>query len=269
MKRAWLLYCALAVSGQVKALTVPGPCEADEHVQCAVYDPDEVYQVVSSFGQATMIEFEPGEFVEQKGAGMGDGKAWEASSTKNWILLKPALSQPDTNFLVMTNRRRYVISLVSDLKKGPTTWSLSFTYPDTQARAAAEKAKREGAANAAFRGRSKDTGGKHNTSYSMRGDTVLAPTGLWDDGMFTHFEYDTGRDLPKVYAKLEDGTEALANYHMDGDTVVVHETAKEFVIRQGKLVLGIRNDAYAPDGNYNWNGTSAPEQVRVVKEKAE
>ena len=33
---------------------------------------------------------------------------------------------------------------------------------------------------------------------------------------------------------------------MEGDTVVVHEVSKSFVIRYGQSVLGIRNDGYSP-----------------------
>jgi type IV secretion system protein VirB9 len=269
MKYTAIVCALLSLCGSASAMIIPGACSTDEHVQCAVYDTNEVYQVATTAGRATMIQFEQGEFVEQKGAGMGDGKAWTASTTKNWILLKPEQVKPDTNFLIMTNRRRYVLSLVTASKHDPATWALSFNYPDTQAKLFEAKVKKEAAAVAVLQGKPVASNGSRNEAYSMRGDTQLAPTSLWDDGTFTYFQYDTGRDLPRVYAKLQDGSEALANYHMDGDTLVVHETAQEFVIRQGKLVLGIRNDAYAPDGHYNRTGTTVPDQVRILKEKAE
>ena len=40
---------------------------------------------------------------------------------------------------------------------------------------------------------------------------------------------------------MADGTEMLLNSHVEGDTVVIHETAKHFVLRLGKSVLGLEN----------------------------
>ncbi|MNO06847.1 Type IV secretion system protein virB9 precursor [compost metagenome] len=53
---------------------------------------------------------------------------------------------------------------------------------------------------------------------------------------------------------------------MEGETVVVHETAKGFVLRLGDAVLGVRNDGYAPQGKFNASGTSVPGMVRVSRE---
>ncbi|MEX4004145.1 TrbG/VirB9 family P-type conjugative transfer protein [Paraburkholderia sp. EG285A] len=250
------------------ALTVPGPCGTDPNVQCAEYDPNEVFQITTTSGKATLIQFEDGESVQTKGAGMGDGKAWEATKGANWILLKPAQIKPDTNFLIVTNKRRYVLSLKSAGRGDAVTWALRFDYPDTRSKRMAAEAKKRQAAADVLAGSAANTGPR-NTRYSMRGDTDLKPTNLFDNGTFTYFEYNTGRDLPKVFAILPDGTEGLAPYHMEGDTIVVHETAAQFVIRLGKSVLGIRNDAYAPEGHYNRTGTTVPGEVRILKEKGE
>jgi type IV secretion system protein VirB9 len=105
-----------------------------------------------------------------------------------------------------------------------------------------------------------------NIRYMMRGDRALAPTALWDDGRFTYFKYSTARDLPTIFTKLPDGGEATANFHMEGDTVVVHEVSKSFVIRYGQSVLGIRNDGYSPDGHYNRAGSSVPGSARIARD---
>ena len=105
-----------------------------------------------------------------------------------------------------------------------------------------------------------------NIQYMMRGDRALAPTALWDDGRFTYFKYSTARDLPTIFTKLPDGGEATANFHMEGDTVVVHEVSKSFVIRYGQSVLGIRNDGYSPDGHYNRAGSSVRGSARIARD---
>jgi type IV secretion system protein VirB9 len=200
---------------------------------------------------------------------MGDGKAWAMNVTKSGILLKPAEAKPDTNFMVVTNFRHYTFSLVTAKKNQATTWVLSFDYPDTRARVAEQQTEKRDAEQVEISALTQSPKApRKNTDYFMRGDVDLAPTALWDDGRFTYFQYATTRMLPAgIYTILPDGTEAVTNFHMDGDTMVVHETAKQFILRTGKAVLGIRNDGFSPARDYNASGTTVPGTVRVVKDK--
>ncbi|SMG61561.1 TrbG/VirB9 family P-type conjugative transfer protein [Paraburkholderia susongensis] len=266
MSRLSMMVALAVAASPAVAHVIPGPCGTDEHIQCAIYDQNEVYEVATASGKAAMIQLEPGEFIEDKGAGMGDGKAWDAGSNKNWILIKPTQVRPDTNLMIATNRRTYTFSLVTAKRGQPTTWVLRFDYPDTRAKEAADAAKKRTLADSI--GKSASALSLHrNDAYSKRGDDALAPTAVWDDGLFTYFRYATGRDLPRIFTILPDGAEALANYHMDGDTVVVHEVSSQFVIRLGNSVMGIRNDGYSPDGMYNAGGSTVPGMVRITKEQ--
>ena len=275
MRRCRLLrFPAVAVTAGVScvissawALETPRSCGADPHIQCARFDEDQVYRVATMPGRAVLIQLEPGETLMDKGAGIGDAKAWAMSATGNWVMLKPRASQPDTNLMLVTNRRRYTFSLVSVSRGQPTTWVLRFEYPDTLAKNATAAARRQAAVVAASNsGQSVSVASPAaNTAYFMRGNLELAPTAAWDDGRFTYFRYTTSRDLPKVFMILADGSEATANFHMEGDTIVVHATARQFVIRYGDAVLGVRNDGYAPDGRYDATGSSVPGAVRLQR----
>jgi type IV secretion system protein VirB9 len=195
--------------------------------------------------------------------------------------------------LVVTDRRTYVFSLQKAKKGEPVTWLLRFDYPDTRAREREQRRVDEirraqeqqaltratAARQVAARQAEQDAEPApipsdpplRNEAYSMRGDRQLAPTELWDDGRFTYFRYAAG-DLPRVFQVLQDGEESLANFHMSGDTIVVHAVAQGFVVRLGAAVLGIRNDAYAPAA-FNASGTgsgtqSATRLLKRVKEGA-
>lgn len=262
----WIPAAALALAAMpAAARVIPGACGFEHHIQCAVYDPNEVYEVATTPGKAIMLQLEPGETIEDDGAGMGDGRAWNVSSNKNWILLKRAAQRPDTNLMVVTNRRSYTFALVTAARGVPATWVLKFDYPDTRARVSAEDERKRAQAMAITRAGA--TASKlRNEAYQMRGHTELAPTAAWDDGTFTYFRYATARDLPRIYVKRADGSEALPPYHMEADTIVVHEVAREFLARLGNAVLGIRNDGYSPEGHYNAAGTTVPGTVRLTKE---
>lgn len=293
------LVVLVATGTSAFALDTPRSCGADPHVQCASYDPDQVYRVATMPGRAVMIQFEPGEHIIDHGAGIGDAKAWHMAMNDSGALLKPGAMQPETNLVLVTNRRTYTISLADVSASQPATWVLRFDYPDTRAKASAAQLKRQQAVADALGGaqarvpapaappvttsasaktspaatvgavvNTSTSGGDTNMQYMMRGDRALAPTALWDDGRFTYFKYATARDLPTIFTKLPDGGEATVNFHMEGDTVVAHEVCREFVIRYGQSVLGIRNDGYAPDGRYNASGSSLPGTARLSRERA-
>ena len=279
--------CALA-AGRVCALEIPRSCGADPHIQCATYSPDQAYRVATMPGRVVMIQFEPGEHILKDGGGIGDARAWHVSVNDSGALLKPGALQPETNLVLVTNRRTYSLSLVDVSRSQPATWILRFDYPDTKAKAAAEQLRRREAVSAALAGREDSPavpagagapGGSAsatttsfapaaNMQYMMHGDRALAPTALWDDGRFTYFKYATARDLPTIFTKLPDGSEATANFHMEGDTVVVHEVSSAFVIRYGQSVLGIRNDGYSPDGHYNRSASSLTGTARIERAHA-
>jgi type IV secretion system protein VirB9 len=271
-----LTVIALAVAGwgvvPSYALTIPHACGADTHVQCATYDANDAVQVSTVHGKTVLLQFEPGETIEDKGAGIGgEPKAWAASANRNWIFLQPDQPHADTNLMIVTNRRTYTFALTTATRAHPATWVLRFDYPDSRAQQAAQAARQAGKVAtvlAGHGGAANQANAKANFAYSMRGNTELAPAALWDDGRFTYFQYPTGRDLARVFQLLPDGAEALTNFHMEGETLVVHAVAKGFVIRLGNAVLGIRNDAFAP-APYNARGTTEPGMVRVMRDKDE
>lgn len=255
----------LAQARPSAAQVVPGPCGSDPHIACAIYDPTESYQITYRPGEATVIVFEKGEKLD--GTGMGDGKAWTVGPAGNGFFFKPKAPKAATNLILLTNKRRYVLKLIPVERHEQAIWSLDFAYPDTRAKADAAAAVRSAEARALL-SQSGNPVGPRNADYDMRGDTALAPTALWDDGRFTYFEFKTSRDLPQIYRVLEDGTEALVNPDdMRGPVLVVHDTAKRFNLRVGDAVLGIRNNAYQPDGKLNPVATTIPGTVRLVKHK--
>jgi len=253
---------ALAMAQSAVAQVVPGACGSDPHIVCAMYDPTESYQIAYRPGEATVIEFEKGEKLD--GGGMGDGKAWTAGPAGNGFFFKPKAVKAGTNLILLTNKRRYVLKLVPVAKHDEAVWSLTFNYPDTRAKASAAAAARSIEARELLE-QTGNAASTSNSDYDMQGDTALAPTALWDDGRFTYFEFKTSRDLPKIYRVYDDGSEGLVNPDdVRGPVLVVHDTARRFNLRLNDAVLGIRNNAYRPDGQLNPSGTTIPGTARLV-----
>ena len=269
----WVL--AAALSASASAVVVPTASVKDSRIQTVMYSPNDVVHVRARIGNAVLVQLEDDERLngdETAALGMGDASAWKLSVKGNNIIFKPAAASPDTNMIITTNKKRtYVFDLSTSASKGKkaqaTTYVLRFIYPDTAAYKARAEAEKQARALEQLRLAGQGPNAKHNYDYWGTGDKALAPTAAYDNGRFTYFSFDNGRELPLIYKVTDDGTEALLNSHVDGDTVVVHETAKRYVLRLGKSVLGLENRGYNENGSFNRTGSGNRDFVRLSKEK--
>jgi type IV secretion system protein VirB9 len=270
----------MAVAAAFGILSVAAPDAAaskarDPRIHVEQYDPDQVYRIYTAPNNPTLIQFERGEYLvktDEGMLGMGDSKAWSVGPKGSNIMLKPKAKDPDTKLLVVTNRRTYAFEIVSITAKSriEPTLILRFEYPDTKAAIAEAEASKQGAIAERLQQIGKDgrTVAYFNRSYVKRGDEALAPSLVEDDGRFTYMRFDSTRELPVVFKLLPDGQEALTNFHMDSNTgtMVIHETAAQFILRYGKAVMAIRNDGWNPNGRLDTAGTTLPRTLRMEKD---
>ncbi|MDK4680020.1 P-type conjugative transfer protein VirB9 [Kingella negevensis] len=266
-KLIYLAMAAIVLPFSVQAANIPKGSPKDKRIQTAVYTPDDVFVVRTKVGVATVIQLENDERIigESSAMGIGHAEAWKMTARGNNIFFKPTAEHPDTNLLITTNKRTYAFDLKSTNGTPTPTYILRFNYPDTafaQRRAAAQKRIQ----SAEVFGQAQSAPPLNtNTNYWGRGNKHLTPTHIYDNGRFTYFRFNNGRDLPTIYKVLDDGSEVLLNTHMDGDTVVVHETAQQFVLRLNKQVLGIENRGFNSNGQFNQTGTDDNSSVRLLK----
>lgn len=262
---------AFLLANTANALVVPKGSSQDGRIQTVTYSKNNVIKVTAQVGQATLIQFEEDERLEGDSAtlGMGDAEGWNLAVKGNNILFKPLVYQSDTNLIVTTNKRTYIFQLSIDNETKTPTFALRFHYPDTaKAKADAEKQKNRQAHDILQGNHNRLDVVITNDNYWGFGDKEIKPTALYDDGRFTYFEYNNGRELPTIYKVLPDGTEALVNKHVKGHTIVVHEVAEEYVIRLGMSALGIQNQGFNAAGKFNQTGASVYDSVRIIKEEA-
>lgn len=251
----------------VQATTVPTGSPRDGRIQTVTYRPDDVVSVRAQVGRAIMIQLEADERLQGDTAllGMGDKKAWDLAVRGNNIVFKPTARAPATNLLVQTNKRTYAFALSLAGKKQSPTYILRFRYPDSANARARAEADKQARALDRLRSLGKVPGAVHNERYWAYGDKNLAPTAAYDNGRFTYFSFDNGREQPLIYKVMDDGTEALLNTHIEGDTVVIHETAKQYRLRLGRSVLAIENRGFNAKGSFNRTGTDKPSAVRLTR----
>lgn len=190
------------------------------------------------------IRLQPGEVISQMD--LADNIRWKVTAsasgsgenTTSYIIIKPTDSNLSTNLTITTDRRLYVIKMVSRIDD----WMplVAFQYPEDQQRAfeqyqAQIKAKRE--ATVLDDGRSVST---LDFGFKLRGgNPSWKPLRVYTDGAKTYIQFpknvsNSNQELPALLSVGQDNKEQLVNYRLLGDRFVV-----DSVIDRAMLVSGV------------------------------
>ncbi len=224
--------------GAAHAAETPRPGATDARIRTVLYDPDDVVDLVGYFGFQTMIEFAPDERIEN--VSIGDGAAWQITPNKKATLLfvKPLDIAAATNMTVVTDHRRYAFQLsvrrTRSTHPADLAYVVRFTYP----------APRTGPAVALAPARPAEPPLPRNTAYTYTGSRASLPSAVFDDGRFTYFRWPATASIPALFVLSKDGSESLVNYGVRGGYQIVEQTAQRFVLRNGRDVTIVINDAW-------------------------
>ncbi len=258
---------SLLFAGVVRAVDLPG-WNNDPRVRRVIYRADDVVRVEAQRGFATHIALGPYEHIQVVAPGDRDGWQVVANKGDHDVYLKPQLAAHDSNLEIRTDRHSYsfdlmVLPLKSKFGNGRVMYRVTFVYLDELAKQAAGNSDVELVAK-----RLAQPAAVRNARYSMQvmpNSDDIAPTAAWDDGRFTYLRIPNNRRMPAIFRVADDGTESVVDKHIDGDTIVVHEVAKRFVLRLAGEVVGIWNDAYDMDGVPARDGTTVNGVKRVLR----
>ncbi|MDP3749259.1 MAG: TrbG/VirB9 family P-type conjugative transfer protein [Phenylobacterium sp.] len=230
MKRAALLaLCLLGASTPAAAAIVPAPGKADPRIREVMFDPQEVVLLTGFVGYQLMVEFAPGERIEN--VAVGDALAWQVTPNRraNLLFVKPLNPFAATNMTVVTDLRRYAFELATgaDGAEGANlAYVVRFRYPPSDETLPAPTLH-----------------ASRNEDYEVKGPTSLAPASLFDDGRFTYFRWSERNAIPAIFVVGRDGAENLANYGVRDGYVVVEQTAGKFILRNGSETATVVNRA--------------------------
>lgn len=258
----------------------------DPRLREVVYDPHQVVTVPVRRGIATLVVLGADEHIQEVGTGLGADCA-KADST--WcvavqpggrtLFVKPrrAADAPN-NLAVVTDKRvhslRFLVLAEDDPK--PPVYRLSVNAPVAMPPATPAPAPqvlpvlRAAAPLPAQEVAERLRAGPRplNSLYSLaegKDSQDIVPTLVFDDGRFTYLRFPGNREVPAVFQVLGDGTESLVNLRMEEDLLVVDRVCRRLVLRAGSAVVGLWNDAFAPEGVPPLEGTTAPGVRRVVR----
>ncbi len=267
MRIGWLcivsgtVFADVPPAREVEAERLPGV--VDSRVRVVSYVADQVYRLNGAVGYVIHIELEPGE--QYRGIGAGDSEAIAVDVQDHHVFLKPRASGIDTNLILVTDRRRYQFDYHADPSmlgrevEPPPIYSLRFVYPPAPA---SEVSRLEQALSTA----SSTLARRVNVDYWYCGHPALKPESVTDDGVHTRIRFGSRSEIPAVFVRHSDGTEALTNFSVEDGYVVLHRLAPQLILRRGRLVGCIVNRGYAGSGERLPNGTISPDVVRDVRQ---
>lgn len=202
--------------------------------QIYAYSPGALYQVYAAPGQITDIALEEGEQLTGSGpVAAGDTVRWVVGDTESGsgdtrrvhILVKPTRASIETNLVVNTDRRTYLIELRS--RERPYMPSVAWYYPETA---------REKLRSVSLRPVIPDPS-QRIFRYAIEGDTPpWRPLSAYDDGRKVYVEFPQGivqGEMPPLFVIGPDGKTELVNYRAFGNVLIVDRLFAAAELRLG------------------------------------
>jgi type IV secretion system protein VirB9 len=216
-------------------------------VQVFPYSPGALYQIYASPGQITDIALEPGEQLTGSGPlAAGDTVRWIVGDTESGngdtrrvhIMVKPTRPAIETNLVVNTDRRTYLIELRS--REKPYMPSVAWFYPE-------DRSSRSKALPPTPIIPQVD---QRRYRYVIEGDSPpWRPVNAYDDGRKVYIEFSPGigqGEMPPLFVIGQDGKPELVNYRAYKNVLIVDRLFAAAELRLGgekqQKVRIVRND---------------------------
>ena len=203
-------------------------------VQVFPFSPGALYQIYAAPGQITDIALEPGEQLAGSGpVSAGDTVRWVVGDTESGsgdtrrvhIMVKPTRSSIETNLVVNTDRRTYLIELRS--REKPYMPSVAWFYPEdrtARARTVPPTPVLPEPSQRRYR-------------YAFEGDDPpWRPVGAYDDGRKVYVEFSPGiaqGEMPPLFIIGPDGKPEIVNYRTHRNVLIVDRLFAAAELRLG------------------------------------
>ncbi|WP_316172244.1 P-type conjugative transfer protein TrbG [Bradyrhizobium sp. SZCCHNRI3037] len=202
--------------------------------QIYAYSPGAIYQVYAAPGRITDIALEEGEQLTGSGPiAAGDTVRWVVGDTESGagetrrvhILVKPTRATIDTNLVVNTDRRTYLIELRA--REKPYMPAVAWYYPDANAARAAVVALTPVLPDPTQR----------RFRYRVEGDDPpWRPVSVYDDGRKVYVEFSPGivqGEMPPLFVTGPDGKPEIVNYRAHGNVLIADRLFAAAELRLG------------------------------------
>ena len=202
------------------------------------YTPTALYKIYTKEGYLTVIRLQPGETVISING--GDTTRWivdhTSSGNQAQVLLKPARSGLDTNFVIVTDKHTYQIQAKSTNWYNPI---VSWNYPQ-EVKAMLQRTERKQAKDENETiGLSVHNPDSLNFGYKIKTRGRVGnwkPSTVFDDGKKVYIKMTAAMingEAPALVLKDENGKTAIVNYRMKNGYYIVDRLFNQAELRLG------------------------------------
>ena len=226
----------------VNAVQMPRSLGKEKRFKTYIYNPNDVYHYIGYYLNQAYIEFEENETIQT--ISMGDPTPWSTSILGNKLFLKPIAKYPQTTMTIFTNQRIYYFEL--DAMEPDTVpadeipFLIKFVYPTSNDKNIVKfnvTEQRDDYPNLTDLS-------KYNFNYEFAGSKSIAPIKVFDDGIFTYMEFkNNNTEIPAIFTVNEKGYEALVNFRIVEEYIVIEQVSPQFTLRSGGSVVCVYNNS--------------------------
>lgn len=224
------------------ALQLPRSLGKEKRFKTFIYNPNDVYKYTGYYLNQAYLEFEEGEIIQT--VSMGDPTPWLTTIVGNKLFLKPIAPYPQTNMTVFTDKRSYYFELdaieTAMAKEEDIPFFIKFVYPTSSDKNIVKfsvTTKRDDYPDLTDLS-------KYNFNYEFAGTPTIAPIKVFDDGIFTYMEFkNNNTEIPAIFVVNEQGYEALVNFRIVQEYLVIEQVASQFTLRSGGNVVCVYNNS--------------------------
>jgi type IV secretion system protein VirB9 len=224
------------------AVREPRPQTIDGRMKTLSFHPNEVYKFTGYYFFQTIIELEEKEVIQT--ISVGSPTEWQIQPVGNRIFIKPISNKPEdalTNMTVITDKRMYFFELhaaeAQDVTDQRIPFIVRFVYPTENTGS--------GIQTVSSTGPKIDLSekGKYNFNYTLKGSDNISPVQVFDDHKFTYFKFRDSGPVPAIFEVDSQGFEALVNYQVQGEYVVVERILSQYTLRYGPDTVCVFNES--------------------------
>jgi len=239
------------------ALLEPARAAYVNAAQIYPWQPGRLYRLYTAPGRVSDIALQAGEGLVSVAAGdtlrwvIGNTVSGSGASRQTHILIKPASVGLQTNLVIATDRRLYLVELEST--PGPAMAAISWSYPADSLLALSSAGGSAPGEGAVAPGLDVE---RLNFGYAIEGDLPSwRPIRAFDDGRQVFIQFPpslaTG-EAPPLFVIGTSGRAELVNYRLRGHFYVVDELFSAAELRLGEkhqqVVRIVRSDGQDPEG---------------------
>lgn len=214
------------------AETVPKSNRLDNRIREATYIDGQVFRVYTSLLRSTAIELPAGEIFSYLVSGDTEAIQYNGVPGGRVVAIKPIERGINTNITLYTNKRAYYLNVIE--KPNSAYFAVRFNggYTTKEQTVLPDSKKIH------------PSGPYMN--YGANVKNAITPTSIWDDGVYTYFEFYPTAPLPAIFKTMTGDEITVNSTVLENKVMRVSGLSNYWILRSGDLETVVKRMQPSP-----------------------